>query len=865
MKFPSIHWPLSPILLVSAVSLAAAERLHAIHAKNAGPETVEIRFKLPPPKPLSAAEELATFKLPRGFRAELVAAEPLVDTPVALSWDEKGRMYVCEMRDYMRNVEGTGEDQTNGRIVRLEDTDGDGKMDRRTVFAEGLRMPRAVMCVNGGVLVGEPPNLWFLKDTDGDGVADTKESIDGSFGTGGGQPEHMANSPVWMLDNWIQVANHSKRYRLKDGKFEDQVADRRGQWGLTQDDFGRPYFNSNSDFLRANLFPESLGNRNPNFPATAGLGVQLMKDQSTWPSHPTPGVNRGYEPKQLREDGTLAKSTATCGPTVYRGTLFPREFRGNVFVPEPAGNLVKRLVINEKNSVLTAANAKLDSEFWTSTDERFRPVSAYTGPDGALYVLDMYRGVIQHTSFLTHYLVANIKDRNLEAPYEMGRIWRVVPVGAKPRMPKLPEQTDKLVDSLNSGDGWVRDTAQRLLVERRDTAAVPALSNLAKSGKTSLARLHALWTLEGMGALTPELVSACLKDKEAKVRATAVRLAGRTQLPELMAMLKEQSSDVLMALAFQFGSYPESQQAAIDLALRAGGQPLVRDALISGLRGRELETLQALLEKSAKETPAPLVEGLSQAILAERRKDRVKKLLELIVAQPVESPFRLAMLTGASGKASLSKSGVSTRLLYLESAPGELETLKGEAAAPVAGLVKALDARLAWPGKPGVPPPPVVKPLNASELALFETGKGVYNTLCVGCHQPSGTGMDGLAPALVDSEWVLGSPELLPRILLHGLAGPITVGKQSWNLEMPPLGAALTDTQIAGVLTYIRREWEHGASPISTELVAKIRAENAERSKSWTGDELKALLVKAKKPVTPAADGADSKAAPQAN
>ncbi len=850
MSFTYIPRPFAHGLLAAAVSLLPSQQAQAVHAKNAGPETVEIRFKLPPPKPLSAEEELATFKLPPGFRAELVAAEPLVDTPVALAWDEKGRLFVCEMRDYMHNVEGAGEDQANGRIVLLEDTDGDGRMDKRTVFAEGLRMPRAVMCVNGGILVGEPPNLWFMKDTDGDGVADTKESIDASFGTGGGQPEHMANSPVWMLDNWIYVANHSKRYRFKDGKFEDQVADRRGQWGMTQDDFGRPFFNSNSDFLRANLFAESLGNRNPNFPATAGLGVQIMKDQSTWPAHPTPGVNRGYEPKQLREDGTLAKSTATCGPSVYRSTLFPKEYRGNVFVPEPAGNLVKRLVLTEKKSLLTAANAKEQSEFWTSTDERFRPVSSYTGPDGALYVVDMYRGVIQHTSFLTHYLIANIKDRNLEAPLELGRIWRVVPVGSKPKTPKLPEDTAKLVESLASPEGWVRDTAQRLLVERKDASATAALAKLAKSGKTPLTRIHALWTLEGMGATTPEVITACLKDKEPKVRATAVRLAPRTQLSELVAMVKDQSTDVQIALAFQLSSYPESQEATFALALQSGEQPLIRDALLSGLRGRELETLQALLHENAKTVPTPLVEGLSQAVLAERRKDRVKTLLELLAAQPVASPFRLAMLTGAAGKISTAKTSAAPRLLYLDNAPTVLEKLGSESTPAVNVLVKALDARLAWPGKPGVPPPPVVKPLNPAEIALFETGKGVYNTLCVGCHQPTGAGMDGLAPALVDSDWVLGNPELLPRILLHGLAGPITVGKQSWNLEMPPLGAALNDTQIAGVLTYIRREWEHGASPISTEFVAKIRAENTHRAKSWTGEELKAL-VKPKKPASP--------------
>jgi mono/diheme cytochrome c family protein len=462
----------------------------------------------------------------------------------------------------------------------------------------------------------------------------------------------------------------------------------------------------------------------------------------------------------------------------------------------------------------------------------------------------MYRGIIQHTSFLTHYLIANIKDRNLEAPLELGRIWRVVPVGSKPKTPKLPEDTAKLVESLASPEGWVRDTAQRLLVERKDANATAALAKLAQSAKTPLARIHALWTLEGMAAMTPEVITACLKDKEPKVRATAVRLAPRTQLSELVAMVKDQSTDVQIALAFQLSSYPESQQATFELALQSGDQPLIRDALLSGLRGRELETLQALLEANAKTVPTPLVEGLSQAVLAERRKDRVKKLLEIIAAQPATSSFRLAMLTGAAGKISTAKTSAAPRLLYLDNAPTELEKLGSESTPAVNILVKALDARLAWPGKPGVPPPPVVKPLNAAEIALFETGKGVYNTLCVGCHQPTGAGMDGLAPALVDSDWVLGNPELLPRILLHGLAGPITVGKQSWNLEMPPLGAALTDTQIAGVLTYIRREWEHGASPISTEFVAKIRSENTHRSKSWTGEELKAL-VKPKKPASP--------------
>ena len=835
--------PLKASLLAAAVAVVPGTALWAIHPKSAGPESFELKFKLPAPKPLTPEEELATFKLAPGFRAELVAAEPMVESPVALSWDEKGRLFVCEMRGYMHDVEGAGEDQKIGRIVMLEDIDGDGKMDKRTVFADGLLMPRALVCVNGGLLVSEPPNLWFMKDTDGDGIADAKESIDASYGTAGGQPEHMANSPTWLLDNWIYSANHSKRYRLKDGKFIEEVTGLRGQWGMTQDDFGRQFYNSNSDFLRSNFIPESLARRNPNYTASAGLGVQVVKDQATWPAHPTPGVNRGYDPKQLREDGTLATSTATCGASIYRGSLFPNKYHGNAFIPEPAGNLVKRLILSEKNGVIAGTHALKETEFWTSTDERFRPVSSHCGPGGALYVVDLYRGIIQHKSFLTHYLVANIKDRSLETPFNQGRIWRVVPDKAKVAPVVLPAESGKLVALLESADGWTRDTAQRLLVERKDTEVVPALTNLAKKSKSTLGRLHALWTLDGMGALAPELVSAALKDKDSKVRAAAVRVTGRVQVGELAKMVGDPSVDVQIALGFQLSAFPESHEATLALALSAGSQPLVRDAILSGLRGRELETLQALLEKKSKIAPTAVYEALAQAVLSERRKERVKTLLEVIAAQPANGPAQVALLSGASGKLKTGKSGPAPKLLYLESIPSELAALSATADANAKPLVAALDARLAWPAKPGVPPPPVIKPLTAEETVWFETGRGVYNSLCVGCHQPTGAGMDGLAPALVNSEWVLGKPEVLPRILLHGLAGPIKVGGQSWNLEMPPLGAALSDEQIAGVLTFIRREWEHNGSPITPAYVAKIRQENAARTKSWTEAELKELIA----------------------
>ena len=184
-----------------------------------GPENPELKFRPPPPPVLSPAEEMKTFKIAPGFKVELVAWEPMIETPIALSWDDQGRLFVCEMRGYMHDVDGTGEDQPLGRISRLEDTDGDGKMDKATVFADKLVMPRAVMAVGDGALVSEPPNLIFFHDTDGDGVADKREVVAQNYASAGGQPEHMANSPTWMMDNWIWSSNHSARYRYQGGAF----------------------------------------------------------------------------------------------------------------------------------------------------------------------------------------------------------------------------------------------------------------------------------------------------------------------------------------------------------------------------------------------------------------------------------------------------------------------------------------------------------------------------------------------------------------------------------------------------------------------------------------------------------------------
>jgi len=819
-----------------------------------GPVNPEIHFPLPPPRVLTPQEEIKTFKLPPGFHAEVVASEPMIETPIALSWDDQGRMYVVEMRGYMHDVDGTGEDQPTCRVSRLESTKGDGIYDKATVFADHLLLPRAVMALGDGALINEPPNLVWYHDTKGTGVSDKQDIVTDHFATKGGQPEHMANSPTWMMDNWIGSAGYTFRFRLQGGQFQKQEDVPFGQWGLTQDDWGREFTNSNSDLLRANLVPPSYYLRNPHLVSRSALGVQVMKDQTTWPSVPTPGVNRGYIEDAtkdgklvkgtLRPDGTLQSVTATCGPGVYRGDLFPKEYRGNVFIPEPAGNLVKRVTLSEKGGEITAANAYEGKEFLTSTDERFRPVNAYTGPDGALYIVDIGRGVIQHRGFLTYYLVKNIQDRKLETPFNIGRIYRIVPDGAKPKLVRLPKETERIPAMLTHPNGWVRDTAQRVLVERGDTSVAPDVKKLAATGATAQIRVQALWTLEGLNALTPEVITTALHDKNEKVRAAAVRMADpATTLPELAKLAADPSSEVRLHLAFKLSGVEDPQAAQTLLTLVENGGPMFGEAAASGLSGHELEFLDTLLKlpatDDAKLARSEVLATLAGCVMKERKGPRIAHLLDLIGAQPAGGARQLALISGMAGKTA-SKNAKAPKFgnpIKLASPPQAFIALQASKDAKIKQLVARIDPFIVWSGKAGWVEP-VVLPLTADQQALYDKGKTIYSSICIACHQPTGLGMAGLAPPLVNSEWVLGDPDKIIRIVTQGLSGPIEVAGSKWQLEMPGL-PVFDDEQVAGILTYIRREWEHTGTPVAPSFVTNVRAAIKDHTKPWTVEELR--------------------------
>jgi mono/diheme cytochrome c family protein/glucose/arabinose dehydrogenase len=829
---------LSRCLIIAVVGAALSASMFA--QKGDRPNEVQrslpADWKVPPAPILSADDEAKTFVLAPGFHAELAASEPLVGDPVAAVFAPDGRLWVVEMRGYMPDVDAFGEDAKVGDVAILEDTDHDGRFDKRTVFMDKLVLPRALAVVGDGALVAEPPHLWFARDTNGDGVADAKVEIASNYG-GTGNPEHMANGLVWMRDNAIYSANHTARFRFQGGDtFVSEPTITRGQWGITQDDLGRIYYNSNSDPLRVDIIPSEYFWRNPHLANPQGTNVQLApEDLPTWPGRITPGVNRGYQ--TLRPDGTLAAVTAACSPVIYRGTLFPPEFRGDAFICEPSGNLVKRIRLTEKNGVPVGTNAYEKAEFLTSTDERFRPVSAYNAPDGALWVIDMYRGVIQHRTYVTTYLRNQIKDRRLEEGRGLGRIWRIVPdhTPAKTAIVKLDQfSTAELVQQLGSGSGWISDTAQQRLVERRDSAAVPLLQSVIRSRTApALARQQALWTLEGISALDRTSVIEAIRDRDPIVCAAGIRLAERwLHSPTDQEIFREITSlltadgavkdpHVVLQIALSLGACADAQSTVMlaSVARSYGELPYLADAIATGLAGRETAFLAELAKfPGATAASAPASAAIRSIFGAENAAD-VLAATEMLAQPNTEAWLKDAILDGIDASLPRRADGAKS-IAELPTEPTSLVRLSLDHESVRGKRAEFLLQHLRWPGKPGNLEP--ATPLTPEENARFERGRAQYAALCANCHQPNGKGLAGLAPPLVNSRWALGPAPLAASIVL--------CGKEDDGKVMPTLRSVLDDEAIASVLTFVRRSWGHTATPVDIATVATARAATAQQA-----------------------------------
>ena len=555
-----------------------------------------------PEAPVRAAvEALDDFEVEDGFAVEIVATEPDVVDPVALSFDEDGAMWVVEMRDYMWTTEGDNTGEPAGRVVVLRDTDADGSYETSSVFLDHLFLPRAIAVYNGGVLLAVPPSLYFVERTGYE--AGRMTLVDSTYAIGG-NPEHQPNGLILGMDNWIYSAKSDVRYRLRDGKWEKEKTEYRGQWGISQDDYGRLFYNNNSrTLLGDDMMPSSVqvnphrstGDRRIYGPARASNKV--------WPRRVTPGVNRGYRPETLDSTGRLVNVTSAAGPVIYRGDQFPSAYRGNAFVQETSANLVKRVQLSEEAGRILGSHAPEEGrEFLTATDERFRPVNGYTAPDGSLYILDMYRGVIQHSTYLTEYLQRQIDMRDLDSPLGLGRIYRIrwsgSPLGPAPRLSSAANED--LVRYLSHENGWWRDSAQRLLIERNALDVQVALEALATGAEDPRTRIHALWTLEGLNRTTAYILGSASRDPDARVRSAASRVAaavgGSTGLTVLEGMTDEYDSVVARYVAGALASFEgpfrnRAWHAQIALADGHEGDPWIVDAILGGLEDQEQEFL----------------------------------------------------------------------------------------------------------------------------------------------------------------------------------------------------------------------------------------------------------------------------------
>lgn len=536
-------------------------------------------------------------QIEKGFRVHIVATEPLLNTPVALSFDDKGRIWVVEMENYMPDSIGTGEDQPVGKIVILTDKNGDGKMDERKIFLDSLVLPRAICFIENGILVAESPNLWFYEIKNDKPV--NKTLVDAAYAEGG-NVEHQPNGLFRALDNWIYNAKSSKRYRKQGSKWLIERTHFRGQWGISQDDQGRLFYNNNSENLQGDYFSPGFGAANSNQSRLAGFSESIIKNNKVYPIRPNTGVNRAYMKGIIDENLKLVNFTAACGPVIFNSTLFGPDYYGNAFVAEPSANLIKRNILSNDGNLVTGKQAYIGREFLASTDERFRPVNLYTGPDGALYIVDMYRGIIQHKTYLTPYLKSEIKARNLTQPLDYGRIYKVLPKGKKARGIKIPQDPSKLIALLSDSNGWVRNKAQQILVDGKDRGQELLLRPVLKSGSQTLGRVHALWTMEGLGVLKKEDVLPLLKSTDWTMRMQALvvlpSVLNRENYKEFLAVLTAilDENDELAApyLAFlgphiQAFDSVEANKLLLGLSKKYANNIFISDAVISNLQNKE--------------------------------------------------------------------------------------------------------------------------------------------------------------------------------------------------------------------------------------------------------------------------------------
>jgi mono/diheme cytochrome c family protein len=480
----------------------------------------------PPVVALSPADQVHQFWLPPGYRIEPVLSDPLIDSPAHISFDGNGRMYVLELRGYTQTPDGLDILAPVGRISRHEDRDNDGTFEHHTVFVDHLLFPRFAMPFGPNAILTMETNadeVWKITDTNDDGVGDSKELFTANFGRGG-HMEQQQSGLFWAMDNWMYSTANPFRIRwTPDGTvLREPTGPNSGQWSVTQDNEGKVWFQHGSSGLPGYFqFPVHYGNFA--HPAQFETDLNIL-----WGAPVLVGDMMAGLPATRMPDGSVIYSTGAAGNDIVRGHRMPADLAGDYLYGEVAGRIVRRLRPVESEGLTQLRNVYTRSEFIRSLDPLFRPVDIATGPDGVIYIADMYRGVIEGAPWAKTgtYLRRKIEQYQLDKVVGHGRVWRLTYDGiprdaTQPRM--LNETAGQLVAHLSHPNGWWRDTAQQLLVLGQDRSVVPALQQLARSSANPLARVHALWTLEGLGALDPALVRAMCADAAPEIRVQAIR------------------------------------------------------------------------------------------------------------------------------------------------------------------------------------------------------------------------------------------------------------------------------------------------------------------------------------------------------
>lgn len=553
-----------PLPAQSNVAVSQNQQVDDATDSEKGNRVKQFSEKAPP---LSPEESIKTMKVQPGYKVIPVLTEPHIHEPSAIAWDGNGRMYVVEMRTYMQDIDGKNQLEPVSRVSRHEDTNGDGIYDKHTVFADNLSLPRMVLPLLDRVIIRETNTLDLksYQDTDGDGVAD-KIEVWHEGGNRGGNLEHQPSGLIWNIDNWIYTTYSPHRYRVANRKVvRGKLPHGAGQWGLTHDNVGRIFYSSAGGENPATDFQQPIAYGRISLP-----GEQADGFREVYPIDNVPDTQGGRG--RLREDNSLNRFTASCGQSIYRGDQLPDDFAGDLIICEPVGRLIRRAKVSNESGKIVVSNFYDKEEFLAATDPNFRPINSATGPDGCLYVVDMYRGIIQEGNWVREgsYLRDVVKDYALQKNIGRGRIFRIehesTKRGPMPRM--LDESPAQLVQHLNHKNGWWRSQAQKLIVLHNDKSVVPALKEILDSSDFALGRLHALWTIEGLDAIEPATLLAASKDEDPRVRSAAIRIAEPLLATQRMfdSHLNELASDsdpnvaIQVVLSAHRGEHPDVEQ-----------------------------------------------------------------------------------------------------------------------------------------------------------------------------------------------------------------------------------------------------------------------------------------------------------------